>query len=377
MASHTDLPDISSPSLTLVHPTEAERLRIWSATHPQWGTALSLQSYLDREFHLLEGPLSNDGGQTQWMLTDGNLPPNERPILASCDTLKKASLVSKDGALKEGISHGVASVFTFPECRGRGYAGKLMTLLGKELERQQKEKDGNALFSVLYSDIGKNFYNKVGWNPFESSHLEFPTTNPENSLDEALKPITYADLPALAARDEQLIRKQLSTPSLKTRLVILPNSDSLNWHLYREDFMCNHIFSRLPTVRGAVYTPLNSPNSRIWAVWERCFYGGRENPAKNTLHFLRFVVEDEGLADEDLVRGIKAIVGLAQKDGKEWLCAKVEWWNPDERIKRLAGGIEGAKYIVRESDSIASLQWFGDGSVDEVEWIANEKVGWC
>lgn len=28
----------------------------------------------------------------------------------------------------------------------------------------------------------------------------------------------------------------------------------------------------------------------------------------------------------------------------------------------------------RETDSIASLMWYGEG---EVEWVANEKFAWC
>jgi len=36
-----------------------------------------------------------------------------------------------------------------------------------------------------------------------------------------------------------------------------------------------------------------------------------------------------------------------------------------------------AQYVVREEDSITSLRWFGDGSVQDVEWVANERYEWC
>ena len=382
MASQATLPSASSPTLKLVHPTETERLRIWAATHPQWGGALNLETYLEREVHLLTGPLSFNGGQTQWMLTDTSVPQEQRPILASCETLRKPSLiVSKDGKANEGIGHGVASVFTFPEMRGKGYAGKMMELLGKELSRQGDKQRDQAVFSVLYSDIGKKFYNNVGWKPFESNHLQFPVPSSEVAINEHAKPLAFDDLPALAALDEQLLRKKLTssstTSSSKTRVAIIPNLDALHWHLLREDFMCNHIFSRTPSVRGAIYTPPNQPNSRIWGVWTRNFYGGVAKPEKNVMNILRFVIEDESVSDKVLEEGIKAIVGLAQKEAKEYLCARIELWNPDERVRRLGESIEGAEYVVRESDSITSLQWFGDGSVDDVEWVENEKYGWC
>lgn len=381
MASSTSLPPVSSPTLTLVHPTESERLRIWTATHPQWGGALDLETYLAREKHLLAGSFSSEDSQAQWMLTDGSLPPDQRPILASCDTLKKASVIAgKDGVLKEGISHGVASVFTFPESRGRGYAGKMMQLLGEEFQGQEDAKKGDAVFSVLYSDIGKKFYHAVGWKPFESNHLEFPLSSTDDNTNASVTPIVDSDLPALAARDEELLRKTLSSPTAttsKTRIAIIPNLESIRWHLLREEFMCNHLFSREPTIRGAVFTPANAPSSRIWGVWTRNFYGGVDKPEKNVFNFLRFVVEDEGVSDEVLAEAVQGIVGLAQKEAKNWKCGKVEIWNPDERLRRAGEKIQGAKFVEREADSITSLQWFGDGSVDEIEWLANEKYGWC
>ena len=35
--------------------------------------------------------------------------------------------------------------------------------------------------------------------------------------------------------------------------------------------------------------------------------------------------------------------------------------------------------VEREEDGIASLLWYGEGSgkEDTLEWIANEKYGWC
>jgi hypothetical protein len=58
---------------------------------------------------------------------------------------------------------------------------------------------------------------------------------------------------------------------------------------------------------------------------------------------------------------------------------KVEMWNPNERVRKLALGIKEleASYVVREDDSICSLQWLGDEADDEVEWVVSEKFEWC
>lgn len=373
---------MASPNLIITNPTPSERQQIWTATHPNWGSALSLQGYLDREAYLLGIPLARDGGLTPWILTDAALPPDQRPVLSSCETLRKRVLVGgPDGAIREAYGHGVASVFTYPEQRGKGYAAKMMSLLAETLAKRQREKDGDAICSVLFSDIGKTFYAKVGWKPFESAHLVFPAASTSTAeVDASLRHITYDDLPSLASRDEELIRKTLSAPTSKSRVAILPDLDTLLWHMHREDFMCKHIFSRTPTAHGVIYSPPGRPNVRVWAIWMRGFYGGVANPEKNTLHFLRFVVEDEeGISDEELATSIRAIVSASRMEAKDWLCANLELWNPNERVKKLALDMSdlGGKFVVRETEEITSMNWFGEGSADDVEWVANEKFAWC
>lgn len=377
---------MTSPNLIITYPTIPERTRTWTATHPNWGGALTLQNYLERENYLLDIPLARNGGLTQWILTEDSAAAStaiERPVLSTCDTLRKRALFrGKDGVVREAWAHGVGSVFTYPEYRGKGYGAKLMSLLGETLAKRQREKEGEAVCSILFSDIGKKFYGNVGWKPFESTHLAFLATATAE-VDAALSYISNDDIPLLASVDEQLIRKTLAAPNAspaKTRVAILPDTDTLLWHMHREDFMCKHIFSRTPSARGVLYTPPGRPNSRVWAIWMRGFYGGLANPEKNTLHFLRFVVENgESMADEELSKAVGAIVRASQSEAQEWLCPNLELWNPEERIRKLVADMPdlGGKFVVRESDEICSLNWFGEGSTEDVEWIANEKFAWC
>jgi hypothetical protein len=217
-----------------------------------------------------------------------------------------------------------------------------------------------------------------------------------------LQHVTYDNLESLVARDEALIRQQIaiipkvspkgSANATVSAAAILPDLDQLLWHLHREDFVCTSIFSRTPAIRGAVYTPPGKPNRRIWAVWMRGFYGGRENPEKNTLHILRFVVEHEGededegegdgggsVSDEELREGMDAILGLARSEAGKWLCAKVEMWNPGRRVREVAEGSEEleATFVVRDGESIASMMMFGADESGPADWIVNEKFAWC
>lgn len=378
------LPSVSSPSLILAHPSPDEQIRTWTHTHPSWGPSYTLQAYLDREEHLLTVPLARDGGISQWILTDSAAPEAERPVLSSCETLRKRALVrGRDGRVRDVWAHGVASVFTYPEFRRQGYANRMLELFGERLAQQEADRAGSAAFSVLFSDIGKKYYAALGWMPYESAHLSFPvkpTTTPAEQSG-VVTLIRDADLPSITRVDEQLLRSKLSSAPAdpaKTRVAIVPDLDTLQWHLARQTFMSNHLFSKAPTVHGAIYKSPGAPSSRVWGYWARTQSGGKESPEKNVLSFLRFVVEDDRISDDELSKAIRAIVRVAQTEAEEWLCTKITMWNPDERTKKLVANMKDleAQYVVRESDSIPSLRWLGDGVAD-VEWVANEKYEWC
>ncbi|KAK5987966.1 hypothetical protein PT974_12102 [Cladobotryum mycophilum] len=400
MSSKLSLPSPSSPAIVLTNPTPDERARTWSYSYPEWGHGLTLQGYLDREAYLLTIPLARHGGITNWILTDTDTDAGtgtdsvstssavDRPVLASCETLRKRAIArGKDGIVRDVWAHGVASVFTYEEFRGRGYAGKMMALLRDRLARLQQES-GEAVCSVLFSDIGKKFYAKAGWIPMGNTHLEFPAAAREAeeaiTTHDSVKIVRDDDLPALAEVDERLLRRELEAPSAedasKIRVAVCPDLDTFLWQFRREDFICNLAFGRKPTVRGAVYTPPASPpNTRVWALWVRNYYGGVEKPENNILSFIRFVVEDASISDEDLSSAINSILGVARNEARDWHITKIQMWNPSERVRRLVEQTQGldARFVVREDSNIASINWFGEGSVDDVEWVANEKYVWC
>lgn len=402
MGSHapSSLPSATAPSLVLTHPTPAERLRIWSQTHPMWGTAMPHDDYLRREEYLTTVPLAKDGGITHWILTDGSLPPDARPILSSCESLRKRAVAcgpAPAARVRDGYAHGIASVFTEPQLRGKGYARRMLRELGEALRTWQADATTESLFSVLYSDIGKEFYAAVGWAVMPSGHVAFPPVQSPATSEAALgggghggaRAIGYHELAELCAVDERLLRAEL--PRRPAALLekqgaggspashcaaIVPDLDQMLWHLMREDFVTKQIFGKTPDIRGAVW---GGPGRRVWAVWMRGYYGGRDKIEGNTLHVLRVVVEDEqGTSAADLARAVRAIVEVAQAEAFAWRSADVQIWNPDEKLR---GAIEqsGVKHdmVVRDKDSIASLMWYGEGPSDTVDWVINEKYAWC
>lgn len=341
-------------------------------------------------------PLAKNGGVTHWILTDKNLPPDSRPIYASCESLRKRAVSARPGAdgqvvLQDGIAHGIASVFTDPRYRGKGYASAMMNKLGPTLAKWTDGRQGNvvgaettapgSLFSVLYSDIGKTFYAKTGWAAFESAHFSFPPVAASSGSQSTARPLGFHDLAMLCNLDEQLMKTSLQQRARnleggkKACGALVPELDQFLWHLFREDFMTKHIFGKTPSIRGAIY---GEPGKRLWAVWTRGYYGGLDKIEGNTFHILRFVVEDENMPEERVVEGFRSIIQVAQAEAAEWRSQDVQMWNPSAVLKNAAAK-SGLSYefIDRDKESIASLMWYGDEPTAAIDWVANEKYSWC
>ncbi|KAH6634894.1 hypothetical protein B0J18DRAFT_33188 [Chaetomium sp. MPI-SDFR-AT-0129] len=393
------LPPASSPSLILAQPTQGERDRTARHTYPNWGGALTEEGYLQRETYLTTVPLARDGGITHWILTVDGGVPDERPILSSCESLRKRAVYARpsgngegERVVVEGVAHGIASVFTEPAFRGKGYASRMMKEVGEKLEGWQaraagaaEEKKGveavekgSSLFSVLYSDIGKTFYAKNGWAPFESTHVSVkPVKGAAPTEGQGVKVLGYHELAELCAADEKQLRADLArSGGSRTKVAILPELDAMLWHLMREDYMTKAIFGKTPTIRGAV---TGKAGKRVWAIWMRGYYGGLKKPEGNVLHVLRVVVEDPEQPEETLADGLRAILQIAQHEAAEWRTEDIQIWNPNPKLRSVIDktGIQ-YQFVNRDTDSIASLRWYGEKEqTSELDWVANEKFAWC
>ncbi|KAK9435427.1 hypothetical protein VB005_10224 [Metarhizium brunneum] len=382
------LPSATSKSLILTKATKDERVYIWTRHQPIWGHRLTAQAYIDREEHLLTYQLTQDGGLTSWILTDptstdAHGAPGRRPILSAVETYRKRAVVRDPaGAVRDVTAHGVASVFTFDEFRRQGYAGRMLALLGEALAAQQAEDPGSAEFSILFSDIGRDFYANHQWVPFPSAHLTFPTAPFATPYDDRLTLVTGDNLQEVARLDEQTLRRKIAHPpgrGYTVRAAVLPDFATYEWQMARERFLCDYLLGEAPTVHGAIYTPADAPGSRVWMLWSNILYGGKEKPQDNVMNILHYALEDENISDEDLSRALGAIMGLVHTEAQAWLCSRVDMWNPDERTQRLLENMTHlqGKLIVRDQTNIPSLRWFGQAPVSEVEWVDNEKFEWC
>ena len=380
------LPDARSPDLYLDHPTTGECQTVWKLSSLAWTDALSLPQYLEESAYLTTVPLAKDGGMTNWILTDKRLPADERPILCSCETFRKRAFISdKNGNLTEQIIHGVASVFCDPVLRLRGYGSRLMRELSEVL-RTFQAKTKRSIGSVLYSDIGKKYYADLGWHPFPvNTHIESdPSTILEGSR--AIQ-LLSGDLARLCEEDEAMIRNEMTTTSShrKTRMMLVPDHDHMLWHHKKEEFVCDKLFGKQPEIKGAI---VGQPGHRMWAIWTHRFYGDPDcASSENTLYILRLVIENQATANtcnseqcDSQVEQMRIILQTAQTEAAEWKLHRVMMWDPTPLVLKLVErtGIQHRR-IEREHEGIASLLWYGEGNgkEDTLEWLGNEKYGWC
>ncbi|EEH07038.1 conserved hypothetical protein [Histoplasma capsulatum G186AR] len=361
---------------------------IWTLTSNSWKDALPADIYLEESLHLMTVPLAKDGGMTQWVLVDKNLPRERRPLLASCETFRKRSWVSdKYGNVAEFITHGVASVYCDPRYRGRGYASRLMKELAEVLPKWQTAKTKECIASVLFSDIGRRFYTNLKWYAFPSYHVEFPPWVPSAGASPTATPLFAGDLAKLCKQDEALALKTMATPrpyNEKTRFMIVPDHDHMLWHHAKEEFAAKVLLNLQPQVKGAIS---GERGNRIWAIWTHRFYESPQNTiSNNTLYILRLVIENQNALNNITVKydlqvaGLRAVILAAQKEAAEWNLEYVKLWSPSPQVQELIKQT-GIAYRGedREEEGICSLRWFGKkgDTAPAVEWVGNEKYGWC
>lgn len=231
-------------------------------------------------------------------------------------------------------------------------------------------------------------------------------TTPPSSTPDLPKttPLQAAAIPALCALDEQYLEEHLanfSTSNAHTRVALIPDAHTIQWLHAREEFVASETLHRDPLVKGAIVsTDGEASGKRVWCIWTRTF-GSKKS--ENVLHILRLVIEgksdvvfsgdadtngtepaDVAQASKEAVRKAAAVLRAAQFEAAEWEMGSVEIWNPTllvmEAAKMLAPG-GNVDLVDRQMSSVCCLMWYGDdegqGVEGGVEWVGNEKFGWC
>ncbi|EXJ94097.1 hypothetical protein A1O1_02490 [Capronia coronata CBS 617.96] len=377
-------PSAASSDVNLVPATAIEHVQTTYLNEDEWRGPLTLEQYLEREGVLQSLDLSRDGRITGWILTSETLPQNQdmsRPILSSCETYLVHGYVARDGHVKKVQAHGIASVHTRPEHRGKGYAGRMMADLGHRLETWQRPHGTNNPFSVLWSDIGTQFYAKHGWKVFPSNHIHLTPLEragyeaARRSLP-AVNDLCVADLrdiPTIDYIEQRLQRLSDSEPGI-THVAIRPDLEHFQWHFGREDYIHQALGKAQPQIKGAI-----NRDTGIALIWHRVYAA---NPKDWRLNILHAVVPPSVETSKDAQAVLAALLLRAQLEAHAWeLAGGVEVWDPSDLVIAAAQALRKeeqgkVEVITRDKNNIPSLRWAAGGD-EELRWVANEQYAWC
>lgn len=172
-------------------------------------------------------------------------------------------------------------------------------------------------------------------------------------------------------------------------MAVIPDARTIQWHQAREDFFAKELFGKQAESKGGMVDC--GPGRRVWCYWQRN-WAKAEVDDGNKLYILRMVIEDdeaedfapashEGVAaarDGDTALAVAALFAAAQAEASQWTLSRVECWNPSSVSVAAVQHIDSdARVEHRDTSSITSLQWYGEGMWSDVDWVCNERFGWC
>jgi GNAT superfamily N-acetyltransferase len=377
------LPPAASQDLRLEPATDLEYAQTNYLNAGEWRGVLSMEDYLRREDVLQATELCREGRITGWILTSDALGKNadgSRPILAACESILVHAYIAVDGKMTSIQAHGIASVYTRPEHRGKGYASRMMQDLGKRLETWQSPNGEQNQFSCLFSDIGSHFYARHGWKVFPSTHILLPAVDNDSytamkspiSLDE----LSLTDLKQLPTVRwfEQILQKKSRSEPHKFLVGVCPDNDHMEWQIARDQIQTQIIGKEVSTVYGAIHR-----DTGLALIWCRVYAAKKFEWQLHILH----VVTPPKLPDSKIAEeAMAALLLRAQLEANTWeMEAGVELWDPSQLVidaaQRLRSQEQGlVEVITRGQEHLCSLRWASDPTEDVV-WLGREKYAWC
>ncbi|KAK3355335.1 hypothetical protein B0H65DRAFT_44329 [Neurospora tetraspora] len=354
--------------------TPEQRELAWKLNGAAWARPMSIETYVAREIHLSEQELTKDGSCKYWVL---HLKGYPRQIIASCETTRKKVLISENGVSREGYGYGIASVYTNPDYRRQGMAATL-------LRHVQKAMDRDSDLSVLYSDIGRQYYSNLGWHVFPSEEVTLTYIPPastsgneapalQHTQPDSIRYLRLEELRTLCEVDELHLSARFDRfpTDGKRHVAFLPSFAQMSWQVARAEFVAGKLLNgKAPENVGAI-----TSHGRAWIYWDHDWKSKK-------LKVLKIVTVLES-TQQQRIHDIRVLVEAALVEATTWGLETVLLWNPDEETALGCKAVGDAHphdldvvFDERIDDSIPSLRWAGGKHTDTV-WEDNYYYGWC
>ena len=354
--------------------TPEQRELAWKLNGVAWARPVPIETYVAREIHLSEQELTKDGNCKYWVLYLKGYP---RQIIASCETTRKEVLISENGVSRGGYGYGIASVYTNPDYRRQGMAATL-------LRHVQEAMDRDSDLSVLYSDIGRQYYSNLGWHVFPSEEVTLtyipPTSTSSNETPalqhtqpESIRYLRIEELRNLCDVDKRHLCARFSQIPADgaSHVAFMPSFAQMSWQIARAEFVAGKLLNgKSPENRGAI-----TSSGQAWIYWDHDWKSKK-------LKVLKVVTVMES-SPQQRINDIRVLVEAALVEATTWGLGTVLLWNPDEETTlgcKAVGDVHPHDIDVvfdeRIDDSIPSLRW-ADGKRKETVWEDNYYYCWC
>ena len=352
----TAIKPITTDDVVFVAASPEQREIAWRINHTTWANTIPVEEHVRRQ-GVLAATLhatSSIGGRTYWVLHRKGDPFD---IVAAVDSISKEALVRDGNGVWPVKAYGVASVHTAPEYRKQGMAGHM-------LGRLQEVMDADAEFSVLYSDIGTEYYGKFGWAAYPSLQVSAYLEGNKPEKPAGIKFLSQKEMKPYCERDVGKLREKMeSLPNDgRTHVAFLPSFEQLDWQFTRDELSTKPKGHPEPSNHGAAID-----DDSGWIYWHH-------DLSKNMLVIHR-VVADTPEAVRDLLSAAAAEAG---RSGLERVVA----WNPEGTVE------DGARLLAEEGEAVKvrfenreeyrrpCLRWKG-GANGDVVWEENQYYAWC
>ncbi|EGZ24131.1 hypothetical protein PHYSODRAFT_484193 [Phytophthora sojae] len=345
----------------------------------EWGApTLDLQQYQRKE-ELQRATAFSQRGSIFWALVEDNgdaateLVPGRTVLCCHCESHRFDCAMSRSsGEVERGYSHHIGSVFTLPQYRKRGLA----TFFMKEVAKQLGQLPG-ALVSVLYSDIGPTYYDKLGWKLHPSKMATLDVAHPRNakSVKESQVEVEslFLDgkLDAFLQADNARLVDDLSSERFQggEAFAVLPTRDSLEWQFcIGVHFARVRAYDELPSRCGVKI------DENAFVIW--C-----HNLKESTLYVVRARFPEAG---ENAAKQTQLLLSTALEEVRKFKLKKVAIWDPPSALLREEVRSRLEIEVGEREDSLSSAMVFrrgndgaeGDSAAPLPRWLGNEKYAW-
>lgn len=300
---------------------------------------------------------------------DSDIIAGKHLIVCHCEShMFECAFRPKNGtALVRGYSHHIGSVFTLPAFRRRGLGSFFLKEIAKRLEKKSQ-----AIASVLYSDIGPTFYDRLGWRVYRSTMaiIKVDTSQNVTQLGDGVKGIKlFLDdaLDTFLERDNNRLMTEIMSSSYKGQAVYasLPTRNSIEWQfclgvIYAEI----RAFPVIPTQCGRVF------RDDAFVLW--C-----HNIKESTLYIVHSRFPDT--EDECSVALTVELLCAATAEARRFGLSDVVIWDPPKILSSSEVTNQLDIDVVDRDDSLSSLMIFpvvGFTNASSVAWLNNEKHAW-